>query len=60
MLTEIAVTYPAAVLGTKVDLQTLDGKVTIDVPAGSETGTRLRLKGKGMPSLRRNTRGDRG
>lgn len=58
LLTELPVSIPQAVLGTKVDLETLDGAVTLDVPAGSETGKTLRLRGKGMPYLRGSGRGD--
>jgi molecular chaperone DnaJ len=58
LLTELPVSVPQAVLGTKVDLETLDGTVTLDVPAGSETGKVLRLRGKGMPFLRGSGRGD--
>ena len=42
-----------AVLGDRVTVQTLDGPVTMTVPAGSRSGTMLRLKGKGFPAARR-------
>lgn len=58
LLTELPISIPQAVLGTTVELETLDGKVDVNVPAGSEHGTRLRLKGKGMPYLRGSGRGD--
>lgn len=38
-----------AILGGKIDVQTMTGKVIMAVPKGSETGKTLRLKGKGMP-----------
>ena len=38
-----------AALGAKVNVQTLDGNLTLSVPAGSQSGQRLRLRGKGMP-----------
>ncbi|MCE9649687.1 MAG: DnaJ domain-containing protein [Parvibaculum sp.] len=44
----LAVSLPEAVLGTKVEIETVSGLVTLTIPAGSNTGTRLRLKGKGI------------
>ena len=39
-----------AALGATVTLSTLDGSVRVKVPAGSSSGRRIRLKGKGYPS----------
>lgn len=47
-----------AVLGTKVVVATLDGEVEIDVPAGTQPDSVLRLKGKGLPYFGSDTRGD--
>ena len=47
-----------ATLGTKVDVPTCHGDVELNIPAGSQPGQKLRLKGYGVPSLRSNTRGD--
>lgn len=58
LLTEVPISFPQAALGTTIDIETLEGEVSIDVPAGSESGTRLRLRGKGMPFLRGTGRGD--
>lgn len=38
-----------AVLGAKVGVETMDGKVSLSVPKGAQNGQRLRLRGKGMP-----------
>ncbi|MEW5785549.1 MAG: J domain-containing protein [Bacillota bacterium] len=46
---DLALRPEQAVLGDKVAVQTLDGPVTVTVPAGSRSGTRLRLKEKGFP-----------
>jgi len=46
---DVPVTLPEAVLGAKIEVPTVDGPVTLSVPRGSNTGTRLRLKGKGVP-----------
>ena len=58
LLTEVPVSIPQAVLGTTVELETLDGEVEVVVPAGTETGKTLRLRGQGMPYLRGSGRGD--
>ncbi|CAA7623271.1 DnaJ C-terminal domain-containing protein [Magnetospirillum sp. SS-4] len=48
LLIDIPVSVQEAVLGGKITVPTIDGKVTLTVPPGSNTGTVLRLKGKGM------------
>ena len=45
---ELAITLAEAELGAKVEVPTLDGAVTMGVPAGSNTGDTLRLRGKGI------------
>jgi DnaJ-class molecular chaperone len=47
---DLPVTLAEAVLGARVPAPTVDGAVALTVPAGSNTGTVLRLKGKGLPS----------
>jgi len=47
---DLPVTLPEAVLGAKVEAPTIDGTVTVTVPAGSNTGSRLRLRGRGLPA----------
>jgi len=47
-----------AALGAKIDVPTLDGKVKMTVPAGTQTGKVFRLKGKGIPHLHSQQRGD--
>jgi len=49
LIVPLPVTPWEAALGAKVDLDTLDGAVRLSVPAGSDSGKRLRLRGKGMP-----------
>jgi DnaJ-class molecular chaperone len=46
---ELPVSLPEAVLGGSVTVPTLDGKVSLKIPAGSNTGSTLRLRGKGIP-----------
>ena len=51
--------YAISVLGGSVVINTVDGKVIYDVKAGTPTNTRVRLRGKGVPSIRdKNIRGD--
>jgi len=45
---EARVTLPEAVLGARIQVPTIDGAVSLKVPKGSNTGTTLRLKGKGI------------
>jgi DnaJ-class molecular chaperone len=47
---DLPVTLKEAVLGAKVPVKTLSGTVSLSVPAGSNSGTLLRLKGKGLPA----------
>ena len=46
----VPVTFPEAALGTTVTVPTLDGQVTLKVPAGTTSGRRLRVKGRGFPT----------
>ncbi len=54
----VPVTVSEAALGAKVEVPTLDGPATIRIPPGTQSGQKLRLRGKGAPSLRGNVRGD--
>lgn len=47
-----------AVLGTKIDVETVHGTSTVDIPAGTQPGQVLRLKGKGMPIVNTSRTGD--
>ena len=55
----VPISFAVSALGGEVVIDTVDGKVIYDVKAGTQTDTRIRLKGKGVPSLRnRDIRGD--
>ena len=55
----VPVSFAVAALGGEVVIDTVDGKGIYDVKAGTQTDTRVRLKGKGVPSLRnKDLRGD--
>ena len=47
-----------ATLGAKVEVPTLDGRVTLTVPPGTDSGAKLRLKGKGVPGAKGAAPGD--
>ena len=53
------ISYAQAVLGGEVMIDTVDGKIIYDIKPGTQTDTKVRLKGKGVPSLRnKQIRGD--
>ena len=55
----VPISFVTAALGGAIRIKTVDGDVEYDVKAGTQTDTKVRLKGKGVPSLRnKNTRGD--
>jgi len=58
LLTRKKISFIQAILGDKVDIQTLDGEVSLKIPAGTQPGTKLRLKDKGMTKFERRDRGD--
>ena len=56
---EVDISFAQAVLGGDVRIRTVDGDVIYTVKSGTQPGTRVRLRGKGVPSLRnKNVRGD--
>jgi DnaJ-class molecular chaperone len=55
---EIPINIDEAVNGSKIEAPAIDGLVFITIPPGSNTGTKLRLKGKGLPHQHGNGRGD--
>ena len=55
---EMPLNLARATLGGKVKVPTLDGDTELDIPAGTQTGDTFRLRGKGVPYLQRNSRGD--
>ena len=55
---DVPVTYGEAALGANVEIPTPDGPVALKVPAGSQDGRLLRVRGKGVPLLRGRGRGD--
>lgn len=58
LLCEVRVNMAKAVLGGEMEVDTIDGKVTMRVPAGTQSGSVFRLKEKGMPDVRSGQKGD--
>ena len=58
IVTEEDVTFTKAILGTDLSIDTIEGKVKIKIPEGTQPDTLIRLSGKGVPSVRRSGRGD--
>ena len=58
VLLEVPVSFTAAPLGTQIEVPTLDGKVKMKIPEGTQSGKVFRLKGKGVPHLHGGGRGD--
>ncbi len=59
ILSVVHISFAQAALGGSVVIDTVDGKVVSDLKAGTQTGTRIRLRGKGVPAGRgSNVRGD--
>ena len=55
---ELYLNFADAALGTSVEVPTIDGRVKIKVPAGTQSGKIFRLKGKGLPSVQSYGKGD--
>ncbi len=58
ILTNEKISFTQAVLGDKIDVETIDGPVNLKIPSGTQPGTKFRLKGKGIPKLKGYGRGD--
>ena len=55
---EFPISFVQAALGFEAEVPTLDGKVKLNIPEGTQTGTSFRLRGRGIPKLRGYGRGD--
>ncbi len=55
---EASIPMVSAALGTEVEVETVDGPVTLKIPAGTQSGKVFKLSGRGVPVLGRSSRGD--
>jgi molecular chaperone DnaJ len=58
LITQVPVSYSTAALGGSVEVQTPEGAVSLKIPAGTEDGKLLRIKGRGAPRLKGSGNGD--
>jgi molecular chaperone DnaJ len=58
LVLDVPVTYAEAALGASVQIPTPDGPVSLKVPAGTDPGKLLRVKGRGAPHIKGNGKGD--
>ena len=55
---ELPISFPTVALGGTVTVPTLNGHEDLSIPAGTQTGARFKIRGKGMPSVSGRGRGD--
>ena len=58
LIVEKEINFSEAVLGTTIEVPTLEGKKRVKVPPGTQSHTKMRLKGLGMPHFQKEGRGD--
>lgn len=58
IILDLGINMAQAALGAEVEVPTVDGEVTLMIPAGTQSGKIMRMRGRGVPKLRREGRGD--
>lgn len=58
LICQVPISFPQAALGAEIEVPTLDGKRTLTIPRGIESGEFLKIKGEGFPKLKGSGRGD--
>ncbi len=58
MVCDVPVSIAQAALGTELEVPTLEGSARVKVPAGTQSGSAIRLRGRGIPELGGYGRGD--
>jgi molecular chaperone DnaJ len=55
---KVPISFSQAALGAQIEIPTLDGPESLDIPEGTQSGTRLKIRGKGVPLINGHGRGD--
>jgi len=58
ILSKVNISFTQAALGDKIEVKTLDGKIKLNIPPGTQSGQVFKLSGKGVPKLQSYGRGD--
>ena len=58
LISELSLTLDEAINGTKLEFITIEGSISLKIPAGVNSGTKLKIKGKGLPSADKKSKGD--
>ena len=58
LICQVPIRYAQAALGAEIEVPTLDGTEKVKIPAGTQNGDVIKMKGRGMPTPRRNLAGD--
>jgi molecular chaperone DnaJ len=58
VISEVKISFPKAALGTTVEVETVEGMVTLKIPAGTQSGKIFRLSGRGISHLHSSRKGD--
>jgi|SRR5579862_2216025 len=58
LVCEVPISFPTAALGGEIEVPTLTGAARLKIPAGTQTGTLFRLRGKGLPNIHNRGHGD--
>ncbi|PIR73338.1 MAG: molecular chaperone DnaJ [Candidatus Moranbacteria bacterium CG10_big_fil_rev_8_21_14_0_10_35_21] len=58
IISQEEITFSQAVLGDKIEVETIDGKIKMKIPSGTQSGEIFRIKGEGVPFLQRKGQGD--
>lgn len=58
LICQIPISYPQAALGADIEVPTLDGKETLSIPAGTQSGEVIKMRGRGMPDVHSRAKGD--
>ena len=58
LFVDVPMSFPTAALGGEIVAPALDGEAPVNVPSGTQSGSRFRLRGRGMPAVRGGARGD--